>query len=43
MCNAPENSDHIEGGLAELTKVHPEIIDIHLQNDNAGMVVGIDR
>ncbi|CAH7114647.1 3-octaprenyl-4-hydroxybenzoate carboxy-lyase [Vibrio chagasii] len=41
---APENSEHIEGSLAELTKVHPEIIDIHLQNDNASMVVvSIDK
>lgn len=32
-------SDHIEGCLAELTKEFPEIIDIHLQNDNANMVV----
>ncbi|MEZ9682161.1 4-hydroxy-3-polyprenylbenzoate decarboxylase [Vibrio splendidus] len=41
---APVNSEHIEGSLAELTKVHPEIIDIHLQNDNASMVVvSIDK
>ena len=32
-------SEHIEGCLAELTKEFPEIIDIHLQNDNANMVV----
>lgn len=39
-----ENSDHIEGSLAELTKAHPEILDIHLQNDNASMVVvSIDK
>ncbi|MFV8463268.1 4-hydroxy-3-polyprenylbenzoate decarboxylase [Vibrio campbellii] len=42
--STPENSDHIEGGLAELTKAHPEILDIHLQNDNASMVVvSIDK
>ncbi|PTO77642.1 4-hydroxy-3-polyprenylbenzoate decarboxylase [Vibrio splendidus] len=41
---APVNSEHIEGSLAELTKVHPEIIDVHLQNDNASMVVvSIDK
>lgn len=32
-------SEHVEGCLAELTKEFPEIIDIHLQNDNANMVV----
>ncbi|MEZ9959871.1 3-octaprenyl-4-hydroxybenzoate carboxy-lyase [Vibrio cyclitrophicus ZF170] len=38
------SSEHIEGSLAELTKAHPEIIDIHLQNDNASMVVvSIDK
>ncbi|MEZ8287480.1 3-octaprenyl-4-hydroxybenzoate carboxy-lyase [Vibrio splendidus] len=35
----PIDSQHIEGCLAELTKTFPEIIDIHLQNDNACMVV----
>ncbi|WP_299137714.1 4-hydroxy-3-polyprenylbenzoate decarboxylase [uncultured Vibrio sp.] len=41
---APVSSEHIEGSLAELTKAHPEIIDIHLQNDNASMVVvSIDK
>ncbi|PTP81560.1 4-hydroxy-3-polyprenylbenzoate decarboxylase [Vibrio splendidus] len=41
---APVNSERIEGSLAELTKVHPQIIDIHLQNDNASMVVvSIDK
>ncbi|MFA0055040.1 4-hydroxy-3-polyprenylbenzoate decarboxylase [Vibrio echinoideorum] len=40
----PANSEHIEGSLAELTKALPEIIDIHLQNDNASMVVvSIDK
>ncbi|MGR6832764.1 4-hydroxy-3-polyprenylbenzoate decarboxylase [Aliivibrio wodanis] len=33
------DSDHIEGCLAEITKTCPEIIDIHLQNNNASMVV----
>ncbi|WP_102409494.1 4-hydroxy-3-polyprenylbenzoate decarboxylase [Vibrio cyclitrophicus] len=42
--SAPVSSEHIEGSLAELTKAHPEIIDIHLQNDNASMVVvSIDK
>ena len=42
--SAPVNSEHIEGSLAELTKTQPEIIDIHLQNDNANMVVvSIDK
>ncbi|KPL92174.1 4-hydroxy-3-polyprenylbenzoate decarboxylase [Vibrio splendidus] len=42
--SAPVNSEHIEGRLAELTKTQPEIIDIHLQNDNANMVVvSIDK
>ncbi|MEZ9517530.1 4-hydroxy-3-polyprenylbenzoate decarboxylase [Vibrio splendidus] len=40
----PIDSQHIEGCLAELTKTFPEIIDIHLQNDNACMVVvSIDK
>ncbi|MDD9195363.1 4-hydroxy-3-polyprenylbenzoate decarboxylase [Aliivibrio sp. S3MY1] len=33
------DSEHIEGCLAEITKACPEIIDIHLQNNNANMVV----
>ena len=33
------DNEHIEGCLAEITKMHPEIIDIHLQNDNASMVI----
>ena len=38
------NKENIEGCLAELTKSCPEIIDIHLQNDNASMViVSIDK
>ncbi|WP_299690416.1 4-hydroxy-3-polyprenylbenzoate decarboxylase [uncultured Vibrio sp.] len=42
--SAPVSSEHIEGSLAELTKAHPEVIDIHLQNDNASMVVvSIDK
>ncbi|MFL9776394.1 4-hydroxy-3-polyprenylbenzoate decarboxylase [Vibrio cyclitrophicus] len=42
--SAPVSSEHIEGSLAELTKAHPEIIDIHLPNDNASMVVvSIDK
>ncbi|MEZ9279874.1 4-hydroxy-3-polyprenylbenzoate decarboxylase [Vibrio cyclitrophicus] len=42
--STPVSSEHIEGSLAELTKAHPEIIDIHLQNDNASMVVvSIDK
>ncbi|MBU2930959.1 4-hydroxy-3-polyprenylbenzoate decarboxylase [Vibrio cyclitrophicus] len=42
--SAPVSSEHIEGSLAELIKAHPEIIDIHLQNDNASMVVvSIDK
>ncbi|MEZ9698656.1 4-hydroxy-3-polyprenylbenzoate decarboxylase [Vibrio sp. 10N.261.46.E12] len=42
--SAPVNSERIEGSLAELNKAHPEIIDIHLQNDNASMVVvSIDK
>ena len=36
---SPTDSDHIEGCLAEITKTCPEIIDIHLQNNNASMVV----
>ncbi|MFS1935993.1 4-hydroxy-3-polyprenylbenzoate decarboxylase [Vibrio splendidus] len=41
---APANSEHIEGSLVELTETFPEIIDIHLQNDNARMVVvSIDK
>lgn len=36
---SPTDSDHIEGCLAEITKACPEIIDIHLQNSNASMVV----
>ncbi|MEZ9724083.1 4-hydroxy-3-polyprenylbenzoate decarboxylase [Vibrio splendidus] len=40
----PIDSQHIEGCLAELTETFPEIIDIHLQNDNASMVVvSIDK
>ncbi|PMG34639.1 3-octaprenyl-4-hydroxybenzoate carboxy-lyase [Vibrio splendidus] len=40
----PIDSQHIEGCLADLTKTFPEIIDIHLQNDNACMVVvSIDK
>ncbi|GLR76263.1 4-hydroxy-3-polyprenylbenzoate decarboxylase [Aliivibrio sifiae] len=36
--------ENIEGCLAEITKECPEIIDIHLQNDNARMVVvSIDK
>ncbi len=38
------DSENIEGCLAEITKECPEIIDIHLQNDNARMVVvSIDK
>lgn len=38
------NKENIEGCLAEITKTCPEIIDIHLQNDNASMVVvSIDK
>jgi 4-hydroxy-3-polyprenylbenzoate decarboxylase len=33
------DSEQIEGCLAEITKACPEIIDIHLQNNNASMVV----
>ncbi|RYU46151.1 4-hydroxy-3-polyprenylbenzoate decarboxylase [Aliivibrio finisterrensis] len=33
------DSEQIEGCLAEITKACPEIIDIHLQNNNANMVV----
>lgn len=33
------DSEQIEGCLAEITKACPEIIDIHLQNSNASMVV----
>ncbi|WP_122033391.1 4-hydroxy-3-polyprenylbenzoate decarboxylase [Aliivibrio sp. EL58] len=33
------DSEKIEGCLAEITKACPEIIDIHLQNNNASMVV----
>ncbi|MFS1909487.1 4-hydroxy-3-polyprenylbenzoate decarboxylase [Vibrio lentus] len=40
----PIDSLHVEGCLAELTETFPEIIDIHLQNDNACMVVvSIDK
>ena len=40
----PIDSQHVEGCLAELTETFPEIIDIHLQNDNACMVVvSIDK
>ncbi len=40
----PVDNQHIEGCLAELTETFPEIIDIHLQNDNACMVVvSIDK
>ncbi|MGF1746675.1 4-hydroxy-3-polyprenylbenzoate decarboxylase [Vibrio minamisatsumaniensis] len=41
---APVKSEHLEGALAELVKRCSEIIDIHLQNDNASMViVSIDK
>ncbi|MUK29368.1 4-hydroxy-3-polyprenylbenzoate decarboxylase [Aliivibrio fischeri] len=33
------SSEQIEGCIAEITKTCPEIIEIHLQNDNASMVV----
>ncbi|AAW84555.1 3-octaprenyl-4-hydroxybenzoate decarboxylase [Aliivibrio fischeri ES114] len=33
------SSEQIEGCIAEITKMCPEIIEIHLQNDNANMVV----
>ncbi|MDD9156094.1 4-hydroxy-3-polyprenylbenzoate decarboxylase [Aliivibrio sp. S4TY2] len=33
------SSEQIEGCIAEITKMCPEIIEIHLQNDNASMVV----
>ncbi|TGA73228.1 4-hydroxy-3-polyprenylbenzoate decarboxylase [Aliivibrio fischeri] len=33
------SSEQIEGCIAEITKTCPEIIEIHLQNDNANMVV----
>lgn len=33
------SSEQIEGCIAEITKICPEIIEIHLQNDNANMVV----
>ena len=40
----PIDNQHIEGCLAQLTETFPEIIDIHLQNDNACMVVvSIDK
>ena len=40
----PTDNQHIEGCLAQLTETFPEIIDIHLQNDNACMVVvSIDK
>ena len=40
----PTDNQHIEGCLAQLTETFPEIIDIHLQNDNAYMVVvSIDK
>ncbi|MUI52610.1 4-hydroxy-3-polyprenylbenzoate decarboxylase [Aliivibrio fischeri] len=33
------SSEQIEGCIAEITKMCPEIIEIHLQNDNANMVI----
>ncbi|MDD9179037.1 MULTISPECIES: 4-hydroxy-3-polyprenylbenzoate decarboxylase [Aliivibrio] len=33
------SSEQIEGCIAEITKMCPEMIEIHLQNDNASMVV----
>ncbi|MCG7496723.1 4-hydroxy-3-polyprenylbenzoate decarboxylase [Vibrio sp. Of7-15] len=40
----PLNADDIEGRLTELKQRFPEIIDVHLQNENSSMVViSIDK
>ena len=44
MAVEPLNADDIKGRLTDFTKQFPEIIDVHLQNENSGMVVvSIDK